>query len=439
LIHTFQFNDKYLVLDVESGALHILDELTFDILEGRAEGKYDAQAIQEAKAELEELRAAGYLWTSPAKVNARPASGTIKAMCLHIAHDCDLRCGYCFAGTGSFHGERMLMPFEVGKAALDFLIENSHERRNLEVDFFGGEPLLNFDVVKQLVAYGRALEKKYDKVFRFTITTNGTALTDEIIDYLNDEMSNVVISIDGRKEVHDAIRKTKDGQGSYDAIIGNAKKFVARRADKDYFIRGTFTRQNLDFAADALSLADEGFEQLSLEPVVLPESSPLALTEEHLDGIFKEYDKLASIMIERKRAGNPFAFFHFTVDLENGPCLQKRVTGCGAGGEYVAITPSGDIYPCHQFAGETGFKMGSVLTGEFDRDMQKRFQACNLMTKPECGECWAKYFCSGGCAANAYKYNGDIYKPHKLTCALERKRTECALGILVSEGETHDR
>lgn len=436
MIHAFAFQNEYYALDVESGALHALDRQAYDVvraLETDSDPRalpYDKNEIGEILEELNELKASGAFSSPAPEIPLGIAQGkVVKAMCLHIAHDCNLRCKYCFAGTGEFHGERMLMHAETGKKALDFLIAHSGNRRHLEVDLFGGEPLMNFPAVQEIVAYGRALEKKHGKEISFTITTNGVALTDEVIDYLNAEMYNVVLSLDGRKAVHDALRPTPNGKGSYEIIAENAKKLVERRGDKEYYIRGTFTSQNLDFAEDVKHMAELGFDRVSIEPVVLPEESPYALRDADLTRILEEYDALASYLWEREKSGKHITFFHFMIDLGNGPCLKKRISGCGAGSEYVAVTPEGDLYPCHQFVGEEGYKMGSVLTGEFDAEMQTRFSDCNILTKEVCSACWAKYFCAGGCAANAYKYNGSIYEPHQMTCAFEKKRAEVAMGL----------
>lgn len=389
----------------------------------------------EAIAEIEELKAEGQLFAQVdySAVTERPINKVVKALCLHVAHDCNLRCAYCFASTGDFHGPREMMSFEVGKKALEFLMEHSGNRRFLEVDFFGGEPLMNFDVVKQIVAYGRELEKQYNKRIRFTLTTNGVGLTDEIIEYLNAEMDNVVISIDGRREVHDAMRKTVNGKGSYDVILDKAKKLADSRNQDKYYVRGTFTRDNLDFAKDVISLADAGFEQISIEPVVADDQMPYSLRAEDLARIFNEYETLAQTMMIRRRNGQWFNFFHFMIDLGKGPCVVKRLTGCGAGNEYVAVTPTGELYPCHQFVGEKQFCMGSVMDGTFDEDMQQRFLQNHVLAKPECRECWAKFYCSGGCAANAWQFNKDIQKPYRLGCEMEKKRLECALAMQVLE------
>ena len=444
MLHTFNVNNMYLVLDVESGALHSVDKMAYDIIKADNEGKspydlpYEKSDIDEVLKEINELKEMGALDTPmPDMPDISESDGIIKAMCLHIAHDCNLRCKYCFAETGEYRGGRMLMSEEVGKASLDFLVKHSGNRHNLEVDLFGGEPLVNFDVVKAIVDYGRELEKKHNKNINFTITTNGVALDDEKIDYINREMYNVVISIDGRREVHDMLRKTPNGKGSFDIIVPNAKKLIERRGDKEYYIRGTFTSKNLDFVNDVKELEGLGFERISIEPVVLPDEDELALRTEHLERIFAEYESLTNYLSEKRRNGKHIVFFHFMLDMGHGPCLKKRIKGCGAGVEYVAVTPQGDIYPCHQFVGETDYRMGSVVTGELNRDIQNNFARCNILTKEVCKECWAKYFCSGGCAANAYKYNGSIYKPHKVTCELLKKRTECG-AALYAESRTEE-
>lgn len=445
MIHTFKCLDTYILLDVESGAVHMVDKLVFDIASllekgadkqsifARLSGIYPEAEIAEAVSELEELEAQGALnaQTDDAEIleAASKNKNVVKSLCLHMAHDCNLRCRYCFASTGDFHGERALMPIETAKAAMDFLMEKSGSRRNLEVDFFGGEPLMNFSVVKETVQYGRQLEKKFNKNIRFTITTNGLLLNQEILDFINKEMSNVVVSIDGRPEVHDNMRRTVKGGPSFELIAGNALKIAQSRNQERYYVRGTFTALNTDFSKDVEFLADYGFKQLSLEPVVTDETEEYALTQDHIEKLYDEYEKLAQIYLDRKGTDKEFNFFHFMLDLSGGPCLVKRVTGCGAGNEYAAVTPSGDIFPCHQFAGNPETKMGNVMDGSFDENMQRKFKGCNVLSKEECRKCWAKYYCSGGCAANAYIYNGDIHKPYKIGCLLEKKRLECALAI----------
>ncbi|MDL2234823.1 thioether cross-link-forming SCIFF peptide maturase [Christensenellaceae bacterium OttesenSCG-928-L17] len=447
MIHAFTFQNprngetEYLLLDVESGALINLDAAAYAVAEAIEEGQdpysvaYPKELVAEILGDFEELRQQGMFQSEKRTPEARSEEAVIKAVCLHVAHDCNLRCAYCFAATGEFQGERMLMPFETASAALDFLMLRSKGRKNLEVDLFGGEPLMNFDVVRQIVSYGRELEKKHQKVIRFTMTTNALALTDERMHYLNENMHNIVLSLDGRKEIHDALRKTVNGQGSYDHILPQIQKMVRLRGDGEYYVRGTFTNRNLDFVEDVRALRDAGFEQISMEPVVLDDASPYAIRKEHVARICEEYDKLCRFVIESEEEGKWFHFFHFYLDLANGPCLNKRIAGCGAGTEYVAVTPDGDLYPCHQFVGEEPYCMGNVHTGVFQEQIAKAFLQCNVRTKAACKACWAKYFCSGGCAANAWKYNGDIFTPGEVACALERKRTECALGLHATAGE----
>ncbi|NCB30774.1 MAG: thioether cross-link-forming SCIFF peptide maturase, partial [Clostridia bacterium] len=387
LIHAFQFRDLYLILDVESGALHSVDEPAYAVVQALEKGwdvyalPYPERQIREIVQEVEQLRAAGSLCApEPVPPQGLAQGGIIKSMCLHVAHDCNLRCRYCFADTGEFHGPRGLMPPEVGKKALDFLLAHAGGRKHLEVDLFGGEPLMNMETVRAVVSYGRELEKKHGKQINFTITTNGVGLTDEIIDYLNAEMHNIVLSLDGRPEVHDTMRPTANGKGSYAISLPHMKKLVERRGDKEYYIRGTFTAKNLDFTQDVKHLRNLGFEQLSMEPVVLPDESPYAILEEHVAQVLEEYEKLADYVFEsRKKPDTWMNFFHFMVDLSGGPCLKKRIAGCSAGVEYVAVTPEGDIYPCHQFVGQEKMKMGSVLTGELNEDIRRTFQSCTLL------------------------------------------------------------
>ena len=446
MIHKFEVNGVRLVLDVHSGAVHIIDELIWDILDFGPEfprdevlaalgEKYGNDAIVEGLEEIKELIDAQMLYTSwdPEDKPVMMGEPVIKAMCLHAAHDCNLRCNYCFASTGDFKGERGLLDLETGKKALEFLVQHSGHRRNLEVDFFGGEPMMNFDVVKQLVQYGRELEKQYNKKFKFTITTNGLLLDDEAIEYINKEFVNVVISIDGRPEVHNRLRKTRTGTGSYDLILPKAVKLADSRNQRDYYVRGTFTKFNKDFDRDVLHLADLGFKQISVEPVVASEEEEYHLSYEDLPEIFSAYERLMNEYRERKKQGRGFNFFHFMVDLEQGPCAAKRSTGCGAGNEYVAVTPTGDIYPCHQFAGDEEFKMGNVHDSSFNRDMQKTFGSSNVFTKEKCSACWAKFYCSGGCPANAQHFSGSINEPYELGCEMEKKRLECALALKAME------
>ena len=453
MIHKYFLNGYYIVIDTNSGAVHIVDELAYRLLDfftEKLKGEcpdeiistlvnegFDKQDIIDTYAELKALCDDDSLFSED---TYRPfadmlTEAPIKSMCLNISHDCNLRCEYCFAAQGDFGHGRKLMPFGVGKAAIDFLIKHSANRHNLELDFFGGEPLMNFPVIKEVVAYGRELEKRYGKVFKFTTTTNAVLMNDEIMDFLNREMDNVVISIDGRPEVHDRMRPTPNGKGSYDIIMNKAQEFVRRRnaCDKEYYVRGTFTGFNKDFGNDVLHLADQGFDQISVEPVVTDPKCEYALREEDLPEIREEYERLAQIYMDRRANGKWFNFFHFMVDLEGGPCLRKRLTGCGAGNEYVAVTPDGDIYPCHQFVGRDGYRMGSVLDGTFDRDIQAKFAHNTVLNKEKCRDCWARFFCSGGCAANAEAFHGDISKPYDMECQMERKRLECAMAIYAKE------
>ena len=452
MIHTFKAVGQPMMLDVGSGAVHALDEMAYDVLtvwndctpeeiKARLKGKYTEDELDEVIGEVRQLEEIGAL-NAPDNyddVKQLQEPGVVKSMCLHVAHDCNLRCKYCFAATGDFcMGERKLLSFEVGKKALDWLVEKSGKRVHLEVDFFGGEPLMNFEVMKQLVEYGRSIEKEKNKRFKFTTTTNCVLMNDEIIDFLNREMHNVVISMDGRPEVHDRMRPTVNGKGSYAIIAEKAKKFAALRGDKEYYVRGTYTGYNKDFSKDVLFLADEGFEQLSVEPVVTDPSCEYALHEEDLPQLREEYERLAVAYMDRRAHGKWFNFFHFNVDLAGGPCLRKRLTGCGAGNEYVAVTPDGDIYPCHQFVGREGYRMGSVLDGTFDRDIQRRFADNHVLHKEKCRECWARFYCSGGCAANAEAFHGDISQPYDMECQLERKRLECAMAIYAIEHAKKD-
>lgn len=450
MIHQFHLNGYNIVLDVNSSSVHVLDDISDDLMKyAGADGKaleqdlpeaaarelgvsYSLIALEDAWDELKGLKREGRLFSpeSYGRYNLASDEAPIKSMCLNIAHDCNLRCKYCFASTGDFGGGRKLMPFEVGKAALDFLIDHSANRHNLEVDFFGGEPLMNFDVVRQVVAYGRKVEKERNKNIRFTITTNALLLDDDKTDFINREMYNVVLSIDGRKEVNDRMRVRVDGSGSYDEIIRKSLDLVKKRGDKDYYARATFTRENLDFAKDALHLADLGFDQVSVEPVITDEREPYALREDDLPRIFEEYETLAREIIRRRREGNGFNFFHFMMDLDNGPCLIKLLRGCGCGNEYIAVTPEGDIYPCHQFVGQKNMVMGNVLRDhDLDHAAKTAFSKANIFNKEGCADCWAKFFCSGGCNANNKSFSGSVMKPYRLSCEMEKKRVECALMI----------
>jgi uncharacterized protein len=447
MIHKYELNGLYIVLDVNSGGVHIVDKLTYDLLDyavppfatecpqeilDKLGGTYDIDELKECYEEIAELYEEKILFSPDEyeKFAKFTTASPVKSMCLHISHDCNLRCQYCFASTGDFGTGRKLMPLEIGKKAIDFLLENSGNRKNLELDFFGGEPLMNFGVVKEIVAYGREREKEYGKTFRFTITTNGTMLNDDSIDFINREMSNVVLSIDGRKEVNDRMRPTAGGKGTYDVILPKFKKLVdGRSKDKDWYVRGTFTKYNLDFSEDVFSLYEAGFDQISVEPVVCDAKYPYALTEEDLPAISAEYEKLAQRLLAQDKAGKHFNFFHFMIDLNQGPCAVKRLRGCGCGNEYVAITPDGDIYPCHQFVGMEEYKMGNLEEGTFNREMQADFAKAHIYNKPNCRECWARFYCSGGCNANNYQYMGDILKSHTLSCEFEKKRVECAIMI----------
>ena len=453
MIHGFQLGGYFILLDVHSGSVHVVDELFYrmatalepplsetcpqELFEALC-ADFPKEDIREAYEELCALWHEGLLYSEDdyERFQARMTVSPIKAMCLHISHDCNLRCDYCFAGTGDFGtGHRKDMPAQVGKKAIDFLIEKSEKRRNLEVDFFGGEPLLNFDVVREIVEYARSRERQCGKNFRFTRTTNGLLLDDEKIDFLTREMSNIVLSIDGRREVNDRVRRRVDGSGCYDVILPKFKKLVDKRGHDQYYVRGTFTKYNLDFSEDVLHLNSLGFDQVSVEPVVSDPALPYSLTEADLPRIFTEYEKLAQELLRRKKEGMGFNFFHFMLDLDQGPCAIKRLRGCGAGNEYCAVTPDGDIYPCHQFVGNPRWKMGDVFSGTIDLPMKETFAKATVYGKEECRSCWAKFYCSGGCNANNYTYRGDIHKPFHLACELEKKRIECALMIKAALAE----
>ncbi|WP_058486160.1 thioether cross-link-forming SCIFF peptide maturase [Defluviitalea phaphyphila] len=444
MIHKFSMDGINIVMDIYSGAIHVVDDIVYELVDyykkydkekliNKFKGKYKIEQIKEALEEIEELEKEELLFTNDLYEEYleqfEKRNPIVKALCLHVTHGCNLKCKYCFAGEGEYGGNRALMSAEVGKKAIDFLIKSSGNRRNLEVDFFGGEPLMNFEVVKEIVEYARSIEKDYNKNFRFTITTNGILLNDEIQDYINKNMYNVVLSIDGRKEVNDKMRYTANHKGSYDVIVPKFKKLADSRNQTDYYVRGTFTRENLDFSEDVLHLADLGFKQISVEPVVAPKEMDYALKEEDLPILYEQYEKLAKELIKRKKEGKGFNFFHFMIDLTQGPCVAKRLAGCGSGSEYLAVTPEGDLYPCHQFVGLEEFKMGSVFEGIKNKSMQKQFQSCNVYAKEECRNCWAKFYCSGGCAANAYQFHKDINVPYKIGCELEKKRIECAIYI----------
>ena len=443
MIHKYKLNGLNIVLDVNSGGVHLVDELTYDLLDNVAppfeaecpqnvvdklSKSYSPEDIRDCYGEIVELYNDKILFSEDdyEKYAQYSVASPVMAMCLNIAHDCQLRCKYCFASTGDFGKGRKLMSFETGKHAIDFLLENSGDRPNLELDFFGGEPLMNFGVVKQVVEYARSREKEYNKKFRFTITTNGLLLDDEKIDFINREMSNVVLSIDGRKEVNDYFRVLPNGQGCYDIIMPKYRKLVAGRGDKEYYVRGTFTNKNLDFSNDVFALNEAGFDQISVEPVV-GDDDVYALTEKDLPAVFAEYEKLALKLLENEKKGKKFNFFHFMLDLDQGPCAIKRLRGCGCGNDYVAITPDGDIFPCHQFVGIDEYKMGNIDEGTFNQEMKADFAKAHVYSKPDCRDCWAKFYCSGGCNANNYQYMGDIRTAHKISCQLEKKRLECAI------------
>lgn len=443
MIHKFRQAGYNILLDVNSGAVHVPDDCAFDVLDHIAPPlsaempadlpeklpQYTAEELKEAYGELYGLYSEGALFTEDdyEKYSGTMVKSPIKSMCLNVAHDCNLRCEYCFAQTGDFGGERCIMPPETGRRAIDFLIENSANRENIELDFFGGEPLMAWDTVVETVRYARSVEKQHGKNFRFTITTNGLLLDDEKIDFINREMVNVVLSLDGRKEVTDRIRKTLNGKSAYDVIVPKFQKLVRSRGDKDYYVRATFTKYNLDFTDDVLHLRELGFEQLSAEPVVTDVSEPYAITEADLPRVFSEYDRLCEVMMNRDR--DKFNFFHFMVDLDQGPCAIKRLRGCGCGNDYVAVDPNGNIYPCHQFVGIDDWKMGNLYDGSFNNDIKSLFAATHVYSKQGCRDCWAKFFCSGGCNANSFIYEGDVRKPHRLSCEMQKKRLECALAL----------
>lgn len=455
MIHRYKLNGYNIVLDSASGSVHAVDEVAYDIIglfenKSREEitaeilGKYKDRGdvtekdISECLDDIQALKDGGKLFAKDtfepmAGKLKQKSAGVIKALCLHVAHTCNLNCSYCFASQGKYHGDRALMSLDVGKRALDFLIENSGPRRNLEVDFFGGEPLMNWDVVKQLVGYARKREKEAGKNFRFTLTTNGMLIDDDVIDFSNREMSNVVLSLDGRKEIHDRLRVDYAGNGSYDRIVPKFQEFVKRRGDGDYYMRGTFTHANPDFLNDIKVMLDLGFDKLSMEPVVCAPGDEAALTEQDLPVVFEQYEKLAELMLEREKAGKPFTFYHYMIDLTGGPCIYKRISGCGSGTEYMAVTPWGDLYPCHQFVGEEKYKLGDIWNGVTAKGVQDEFACCNVYTRPDCADCWAKLYCSGGCAANAYHSTGSVNGVYKYGCELFKKRMECAIMIQVAK------
>ena len=456
MVHQYKQNGYNIILDTCSGSVHTVDDVAYDIIE-----KYPTHSTEEIVAfilekysdipevtreevlecidDIESLKESGKLFTEDSyeelAYNYKNNSNVVKALCLHVAHTCNLNCSYCFASQGKYQGDRALMSFEVGKQAFDFLIANSGTRRNLEVDFFGGEPLMNWDVVKQLVAYAREIEKKHNKNFRFTLTTNGVLIDDDVIEFANREMSNVVLSLDGRRDVHDHFRRDYAGNGSYDKIVPKFQKLVKARGGKGYYVRGTFTHNNTDFTNDIFHMANLGFTELSMEPVVCPPDDPYALTEEDLPVLFEQYEILAKEMIKRKKEGRPFTFYHYMLDLKHGPCIYKRITGCGSGTEYMAVTPWGELFPCHQFVGDPKYSLGNIWDGVTNREIQDGFRSCNAYAREECKDCWARLYCSGGCAANAYHATGSINGIYKYGCELFKKRIECAVMMQVAEAD----
>ena len=451
MVHQYKLGGYNIVLDVCSGAVHAVDEVAYDII-GQFEScgrealltamaeknpQIAGEELAECYAQVEELKASGKLF---APDNFAPmagrlkqkTAGVVKALCLHVAHTCNLNCSYCFASQGKYYGDRAVMSYEVGKQALDFLMENSGTRRNLEVDFFGGEPLMNFRVVQDLVAYARSVEKEKGKNFRFTLTTNGVLVDEEVIEWANRECSNVVLSLDGRKEIHDRFRVDYAGNGSWEKIVPKFQRFVEARGGKEYYMRGTFTHANPDFLKDIETMLNLGFNELSMEPVVCAEGDPSALTPEDMVIVMDQYEKVAQLMLERDKAGKPFTFYHYMVDLSGGPCIYKRISGCGSGTEYMAVTPWGDLYPCHQFVGEERFRLGDIWTGVTNREIQDEFASCNVYAHPECRDCWARLYCSGGCAANAYHATGSVTGVYEQGCELFRKRMECAIMVAVA-------
>ena len=454
MIHQFKLGGYNIVLDVCSGSVHVVDEVAYDIIalfEEKSreqilwamEEKYadrddiSREDIAECYAQVQSLKDAGKLFAADtfepmAGALKQKTAGVVKALCLHVAHTCNLNCSYCFASQGNYHGDRAVMSYEVGKQALDYLIANSGTRRNLEVDFFGGEPLMNLQVVKDLVAYARSIEKEKGKNFRFTLTTNGVLVDDDVIDWANRECSNVVLSLDGRKEIHDRFRVDYAGNGSWEKIVPKFQKFVEARGGKEYYMRGTFTHANPDFLQDIQTMLDLGFNELSMEPVVCAAGDPSALTEEDMTIVMDQYEKLAELMLRKDKEGKPFTFYHYMIDLSGGPCIYKRISGCGSGTEYMAVTPWGDLYPCHQFVGEERFKLGNIWDGVTNTEIQNEFASCNVYAHPECRDCWARLYCSGGCAANAYHATGSVTGVYEDGCKLFRKRMECAIMVAVA-------
>ncbi|MBQ7152946.1 MAG: thioether cross-link-forming SCIFF peptide maturase [Clostridia bacterium] len=456
MIHQYKLNGYNIVLDVFSGSVHIVDEVAYDVIAMYEQNSGDEivramlekyrdrpdvteSEIREIFSDIEQLKADGKLFTKDVYENLaqhfKTGKQVVKALCLHVAHTCNLNCEYCFASQGKYHGDRAVMPFEVGRQAIDFLVANSGTRTNLEVDFFGGEPLMNFDVVKKIVVYARSIEKSAGKNFRFTLTTNGMLVDDDVIEFANRECHNVVLSLDGRKEVHDRLRKTPGGKGSYDVIVPKFQEFVKRRGDKDYYIRGTFTHFNTDFTNDIFQMLDLGFTQLSMEPVVCAPGDPYALTEDDLPVLYEQYEILAKDMLRRKKEDKPYTFYHYMIDLSSGPCIYKRISGCGSGTEYMAVTPWGELFPCHQFVGDPKYSMGDVWKGVVNEKIRDEFRKCSAYARPECKDCWAKLYCSGGCAANAYHATGSVLGTYEYGCKLFCKRMECAIMLKAAEAD----
>ncbi|GKX66036.1 thioether cross-link-forming SCIFF peptide maturase [Inconstantimicrobium mannanitabidum] len=451
LIHKFCLDDSYYVIDVNSGSLHIVDELIYDMLDtvdklqdkneiiNRLKDKYDVKELEEAYLDLKELEEEGMLYSEDLYEDIAmndKSENYVKALCLNVVHDCNLRCKYCFADEGEYKGCRKPMSAEIGKKAIDYVIRKSGPRKNIEVDLFGGEPLMVFDTIKEIVDYAREQEKIYKKNIRFTMTTNCTLLDEEKMEYLDKNMGNIVLSIDGRKSVNDAVRVRIDGSGSYDRILPRIKDMISRRdKSKQYYVRGTFTRNNTDFFEDIMALANEGFKEISVEPVVLPDEHELSLRKEDIPQIFEQYEKLYHEMLKRRKEGNEFKFYHFNIDLNGGPCVYKRISGCGAGHEYVAVTPDGEVYPCHQFVGNKDFLLGTIFDDEIKEDIVDNFKNAHIYNKPKCRDCWARFYCSGGCQANNFNFNGDIHIPYEIGCELQKKRIECAIALKAQQSE----
>lgn len=451
LIHKFEQGGNYFILDVNTGAVHVVDELVYDILDDSSlkskeevltnlKGKYEESVIGEAYDEIEELVKEGILYSGDQYEEIAHGSmddrDYIKAVCLNIIHGCNLRCKYCFADEGEYHGHKGVMDIDTAKKAIDYVVKRSGPRRNIEIDLFGGEPTMIMDTIKEIIAYAREHEKEWKKNIRFTMTTNATLLNDEMMEFMDKEMGNIILSLDGRKEVNDNVRIKVDGSGSYDDILPNIKKMIDKRTEgKMYFVRGTFTRANTDFYEDVKAMVNEGFREISIEPVVLENGHPLALREEDLPTIFDNYDKLYEEMRRRKVEGDEFKFYHFNIDLQGGPCVYKRISGCGAGFEYVAITPQGEVYPCHQFVGKEEYKLGSIWDDTYDAELGKKFKKAHIYNKPKCKDCWARFYCSGGCQANNVNFNGDMNIPYEIGCKMQKKRIECAIALKAVDNE----